>query len=165
MAQLELQTAPKWLKKSRLTKIATPAHFVANYRIESSMNINGNFNYENSVNNQRQREGVDDEQSSLWEAMPLPWGTRVYLNGKATPFINLRGNLYFQCRLIKYGDCRTVDISTGNEVTDDISEYCEKKNESEDNEHQGTEKKIEVRSPKIENIKAILYQDQRLEIV
>jgi hypothetical protein len=139
-ATLELLTVPPF-------KTSAPSHFqdIRNFCI---YNIQGNFIYENAVNNQRQREGVDDETSDRWLSMPLPWGNRVTFLGKATPIIEYKGNLYFQCRVIKVTDGHYLSIQNNQEVEyDTLKDYLPKP--KEDSGRQGVEKAIQVRRKSI----------------
>jgi len=90
VCSMELTTIVKTNKKSRATKIPFAETFKG--EIFRSYKEFGNFNwsYENAVNNQRDREGVEEE----FTAKSLPWGE--WLAGGENKVISHKGSYYLR---------------------------------------------------------------------
>lgn len=167
IAALETVTIPKWLQKHRNTFQTRPTYF-DDIKYFAHTNVMGNWVYENAVNNQRQREGVDDEDSPRWEAQPLPWGYRMILDGKSTPFIihqpigQPAAKIYFQARQLSVQDSYFFDQKTGQKIDNSVVEpYLGEKPKSN---RQGIENTIQVRTYHIESIQAVIYSGIRYEV-
>jgi len=110
--------------------------------------VNGiiNFNYGNSVNRQRTREG------SVPNFQPLPrkWGTRL----PGVPLVEHKGKLYLEIKIERSIDHEYL-TPQGHAITEDmLRPWLQKSSSNKD--HQGLEKELILRDYKLENIKAII---------
>jgi hypothetical protein len=67
-------------------------------RVLKHSQVNGmvNWHYENSVNNQREREGHGE----IFEALPRKWGTRIKRpDGTLTPLVEHKGQWYLEVKV------------------------------------------------------------------
>lgn len=127
-------------------------------RVWRVSHVNGqvNFNYENAVNKQREKEGVEEE----FVARPRKWGTRL----DSGPFISHvrqsdgHHELYLELRVLNVIET-TYRNEKGDLMTDaQIWTYI-KKNKSQ-LEHQMISKEIVVRDYNVKNIIAITLDNQ-----
>ena len=117
----------------------------------SKINTMVGANYENIVNNQREREGLEKD----FEAKPLPWGHFV----KENVLIEHNGNYYLRAYdhmgAAAVYNKKEYSWSDGTEVTeeewDNLQQFFSDKKE-DDNHLQGTERRIEPRPYKLDNI-------------
>lgn len=113
---------------------------------ETVMNITLNFNYENSVNSQRTKEGTEND----FEALPRKWGQRVpntclvMHNGKI--YIEVKANGKPQSTSFISPDGTTIEKSL-------LLPFLPVKKSNA--EHQGVEKEIILRDYSLENITGI----------
>jgi len=113
-----------------------------------------NFHYANAVNNQREREGVEE----MFEAQPRVWGERI----DKTPLVKHKGSFYIEMKVEDVKDSKFVD-NDGNEVSRDKLKpflYENKKPST-----QGTEKIIFIRDYKVDSIKKIRMYGEEYVIV
>jgi hypothetical protein len=116
--------------------------------------INGvvNFNYENSVNRQREREGSETD----FVAEERKWGHRI--NG--TPVVKHKDKYYLEVKVE-----RVLDSSyelNGNVVNyEDLKPFFYAKGES----RQGVENEIKLRDFSLDSLKALKYNGELFEIV
>ena len=116
--------------------------------------VNGivNFNYENSVNRQRGREGSETD----FEAVERKWGRRI--NG--TPVIEHKNKYYLEVKVE-----RTLD--TEYKLGDDIVSYENLKPYfyARSVNQQGVENEIKVRDFSLDSLKGLKYNGELFEIV
>jgi hypothetical protein len=117
--------------------------------------VNGvvGFIYQNSVNNQRGREGKE----SNFEAEPRKWGVRI--NG--TPIVEHKGKKYLEVKVERYLDSEYYHGKTKLNV-DDIKPYMYAKKKPA---NQGLEKVVQVRDFNIDNIKSVKYAGDLYEVI
>ena len=114
--------------------------------------VNGmiGWDYANSVNNQREREGGTAD----FVAHKRTWGERI----DGTPLVEHKGNYYLEMKVQKSLDCRFEDAS-GSELDDDtvdmVKTFLPVKKQSET---QQTEKPIILCDYKVAGILSITYK-------
>jgi len=111
------------------------------------VSLNGavGFSYENSVNLQRDREGVEEE----FIAHKRAWGTLM----EGAKFVEHKGNYYLQLKVENSTD--PVYLHEGQIVTkENINTWLPKKSASS---RQGLEKHVIIRDVKLDNIKTITF--------
>lgn len=139
MATITMETEPAMRK--------TNNPYYGNVTKRTTMNITMNFSYENSVNNQRTKEGSDN----TFQASPRKWGERI----PGTCFVTHKGFTYMEVK------ANGAPQSTEYFLTDngqpiakaDLELYLQEK--SSNAAHQGVEKEIILRDIKITNIREI----------
>jgi len=113
------------------------------------------WNYSNSVNNQRAREGHDEH----FEALPRPWGERI----SGTPLVEHNGKYYLEVKVERILDVSYVRAADGSLVTyDEIVMFLPVKRV---NERAETEKNIYPTDYAIENIREIKLDGVVYEVV
>jgi hypothetical protein len=113
-------------------------------RKRSYVSITLGFNYSNSVNRQRTKEGVEPD----FEALPRKWGTRI----PKTSLVEHKGELYLETKINRVID--TKYILDGQEVQyGDIEQYLRAKPQSSG--RQGVNNEIILRDYKLSSIVAI----------
>jgi hypothetical protein len=108
--------------------------------------INGmiGFRYENSVNNQLAREGVEAD----FVSHPRKWGNRI----EGTPLVEHKGTHYLEVKIEKVYD--TKYILDGKEVSKDVvAQHLRPAKEGSG--RQGTEKAVILRDYKLDSITAL----------
>lgn len=109
------------------------------------------FDYENAVNNQREREGVlTDFQSQSSYARPV-----FRLDGTFTPFAEhkVSGKRYLRIRPLSHGETKYVDNNTGQEISKEtLKPWLPVKTASAT---QGTEKEVAFRLFELDSIKSV----------
>ena len=106
-----------------------------------SVNTVSNANYTNSVNRQREREGLEAD----FMALPRTWGERI---GKS-PVIQHKGQFYFSVHINTVTTDVTYQDVDGNDVAkEDFAEFLPKPSAS----RQGVENEVITRDYKIESI-------------
>lgn len=117
------------------------------WNIEKVSVVNGiiNFIYANSVENQREREGLDLEE---FEPQPRMWGERI----PDTPLVEHKGNYYLEVKVENV--LETVYVDSGGNVVDreEIEEFLYSSSQPST---QKTEKEIILRDYKIQNLEQI----------
>lgn len=110
-----------------------------------------NFQYKNSVENQREREQGEDFEP--FEPEPRSWGSRV----EGTPLVEHKGRYYLEVKL-EERESRFVDLE-GNEIPrEEIEEFLYSSSQPST---QKTEKEIRLRDFKISSIEEInVYGDE-----
>jgi len=151
----EALTPVKALKKSRLTKVATPANVEQAQKFIMTTVSLGN-NYEAAVNNRLVKEGKEaDFQADRTYCLPVNSSLILYKHKDREQFyLRVYPNL---CHAFKYevyvidGDGRRHSPS---EFQDLYAEFLPPKREEEDEEmsHQGLANPVMVRNYKVENI-------------
>lgn len=137
-ATLTLSTDPKMVQKDRVTKEANP--YFGRVRKVARHNVCINSSYENSVNNQRVREGGQKD----FVAQERAWGVHI-----SPAIIEHKGNHYLHSKLEKTLDTLYVD-DQGKEVDLAVLQpYLPKVYESKT---QDLDKEVIVFSPSIENV-------------
>lgn len=132
----------------RLRKTGNPH---SNVRKVSRVNVCIGFQYANSVNNQREREGSDPD----FEAAPRQWGIRI--PGTVLVKHEGSGKVYLETKVERSLDYRYI-LPNGQDIPEDmIAPFLPKRAESE---RQETAKPILVRDYAIENIKAIALKGE-----
>lgn len=98
--------------------------------------------YENSVNNQRQREGLEPD----FEAMPRAWGERI----KGTPLVLHKDRHYLEVKVERNLDTTYYRASDGEEIPEEeVKPFLPARSK---NERAGTEKDIRLADYGIDNI-------------
>jgi len=158
-AMLFLNTDARLLRKSKYDKTDKNTYEKGQVRKISYMSIMAGAEYENVVNNQRIRENHPE----YFEAAEKVWGRR--LNGSKTVMEHVNKdkeyNLYFQVIIptkINPHAPKTkrffIDNTTGEKIdTKTIECFMPKKSKSK---RQETEKEILFRTPKVENVLALV---------
>jgi hypothetical protein len=106
----------------------------------SRVNVTIGFNYQNSVNNQRQREGSDTD----FESLPRKWGERI----KGTPLVSHNGNMYLEAKVEKTLDHMYINTHGQNIPDDLIAPFLPKHGET----RQELDKEVILRDYKIDSI-------------
>ena len=104
-----------------------------------------NHRYENSVNNQRAREGNEAE----FTAKPRKWGTRF----PGTPFVTHKGRAYLDCGIQRSLSCEYITDKGRTLTPDDVKPFQSDKGSNA--EHQGVEKEIILRDYGVDTIESI----------
>ncbi len=114
--------------------------------------VNGiiNFIYANSVENQREREGLDLDQ---FEPQPRRWGNRIF----NTPLVRHKGSYYLEVKVENVFETTYVN-SNGDEVDrEEIEEFLYSSSQPST---QKTEEEIVLRDYKIQNLEQVkMYGD------
>jgi hypothetical protein len=120
---------------------------------ESTVNAQINFNYENAVNNRREKEGSDRD----FQTAGLKWGNKNHNNS----IVYNNGQWYLQVRVLKgYGTRYFVD---GKETPkSEIEAYLPVKKEGSG--RQGVEDEIIIRTYKLDNINSITMNGSVVQI-
>jgi hypothetical protein len=156
----------KQLEKKLMSIVgATPATIVAetDYKMNktnnpyygevtkiTTANVFINFNYQNSVNKARIKEGNEE----VFEAHSRKWGERI----TGTPLIMHKGVFYLEARLLSTDKTRSALFHLGQPINKALlSPYVTEKKSSA--EHQGVseENVIVMRDYKVENIREIRF--------
>lgn len=112
-----------------------------------------NFVYENSVNNQREREGLEAD----FESHPRRWGSRV----DGTPLVEHKGRFYLEVN-VQSSESRYVD-NMGREVPrEELEEFFGSRSSSS---RQGVEDKVILRDYKISSINQINMFGQQYDVI
>jgi hypothetical protein len=111
--------------------------------------VNGmiGFRYENSVNNQLDREGKEAD----FVAKPRKWGTHI----EGTPLVEHKGNYYLELKVENSLDYRYESIAGIELDKDEINKQLPPKKSYP---NQGTDKAIILRDYKVENILSMTYR-------
>lgn len=113
------------------------------------------WNYTNSINNQRAREGHEEH----FESLPRSWGKRI--NG--TPLVEHNGKYYVEVKVERILEVSYVRNSDGSLVTyDEISMFLPKKRV---NERAETEKNIYPTDYAVDNIREIKIDGVVYEVI
>lgn len=132
----------------KMRKTGNPYH--GGIKKVSRSHVQLNSLYENAVNNQRKREGVEE----AFEAEPRKWGERIYReDGTVTTFVKHNGKLYIEARVLKSleTDYLFEGVSIPSEL---VKPYLYSGGESS---RQGVEKQVILRDYSVENIKQITF--------
>jgi hypothetical protein len=115
-----------------------------------------NFHYGNAVNNQREREGIEEE----FNAQPRRWGTRI----EKTPLIEHNGAFYIEVKVEGVVDAPTfINVESGEEIAKEtLQEWLPARSKPTT---QGTEKEIMVRDFKVDSITQINMYGEEFEVV
>lgn len=123
-------------------------------RVVKISRVNGmlNWNYENAVNAQCDREEKDAD----FEAYPRKWGKRL----TRTPLVAHNGNLYVELKVQRSLECRYETLDGRPVEADAIAPYLSGNSAS----RQGVDREIILRDYAVENITAITIDGIRHEI-
>lgn len=127
-------------------------------KITKQSYLNGavGFNYENSVNNQREREG----QEADFEAKQRAWG-QLLEGGK---FVEHKGAFYLQLKVENVKDESVKYLNEGVIISKDkLAEWLPKRNVGTG--RQATEQEIVIRDIKLANIKTIKFGKKEYEVI
>lgn len=114
-------------------------------------NVNINFIYANAVNNQRKREaGEDEEAPETFVPHARKWGQRIQVDGKNTPLIEHKGNVYLEAKPNGKPQSEEFFCDGLPIKKEDIALYLKEK--SSNKEHQGVEKEIFIMDYNLANI-------------
>lgn len=139
------------LTDARLLKTGNPFGKVMKL---SRVNVVINHKYENSVNNQRTREG----NAADFTAQPRKWGERV----KGTPFVTHNGRVYLECGVQKTLSHEYL-MSCGERLTDlQVAPFQPTKASNAD--HQGVEREIILRDYAIDTLQNIVIDGETYAI-
>ena len=135
------------LTETDLEMLKTANPYVGRVKKRVMSNVVINFIYANSVNNQREKEGVEPN----FMAQPRMWGVRI--NG--TPFVLHKDKRYLECRFLKASS--PTYVLDGREVVDQatidsITSFIPNRHHLS---YQGVKKEIALMDYKMESIKAI----------
>ena len=117
--------------------------------------VNGvlGYNYENSVNNQREREGKDSD----FQQEERRWGVRL-----DRVWVSHKGELYFTVKVERSLEEPRYFTESGVELSrDEVKPYLPKKSKSS---RQGTDKEIIHREYKLSSLRGITMNRQTFEI-
>ena len=116
--------------------------------------INGivGFIYENSVNNQRAREGKEKD----FNSQDRVWGTRI----SGTPIVEHKGKKYLEVKVEKYLDTEYYCGSSTIDVNDIKPHMYAKKKP----QNQGLEKVVQLRDFNLDNIKELRYNGETYSV-
>jgi hypothetical protein len=106
------------------------------------------FRYQNSVNNQREREGKDTD----FVAMPRKWG--VHIDG--TPLIEHNGKYYLECKVERVIESNYL---LDGELADDevIEPYLAERSKSS---RQNLDREVIPITPSLENIEVLVMNGE-----
>jgi len=136
-------------------------------RVHKFTRVNGvvGFSYQNSVNNQRQREASPDtieeaEAVPTFHALPRKWGQRI----QGTALVEHKDSVYVEVKVEKIVDhFYTVDGKlVGEKQFDEIESFLQKKSPSA---RQEVEREVVLRDYKIENVKAVRVAGKQFNVV
>ena len=129
--------------------------FYGRVKKQTVINVMLNFIYANSVNNQREKEG--NEQEFIPHARK--WGERI----QGTTLVQHKGSIYVEYKA--NGKPQSIEYFVdGTKVSKElISLYLTKSNSN--TEHQGIEKEVILRDVNINNIKAIKINKEEYIII
>jgi len=115
-----------------------------------------NFRYTNAVNNQRDREGIDE----AFEAQPRRWGVHV----PDTPLIEHKGAFYIEMKVEGITeDPVFFNAVTGVEIAKpEIEEWLPARRKAQT---QGTETEVVVRDFKVASIRGITMYGEEFEVI
>lgn len=112
-----------------------------------NFNATINFHYENSVNNQRIREG----KQPVFEAMERTWGKRrLTEDNRLTPLVDHDGKVYLECKIEKI--IETKYFMYGKEIEASVIEPLLRESTAS---RQGLEKEVVLRDYDLDNINTI----------
>jgi hypothetical protein len=120
----------------------------------SRVNICVNWNYSNSVNLQRMREGNED----AFVPQPRKWGTRI----PHSPFVEHKGQLYLEAKIEKSLDYHYENANGDTIENSIVNPYLPQRKQSST---QQTEKEIILRDYNVENIVSIAMQGETYLVI
>lgn len=140
---------PGCLVKHRETKVPFP--YPGLTKVSRVNGIIG-FRYTNSVNNQREREGLEKD----FVAQPRKWGIHMYDGPNMTPLVFHKGKTYLEVKVQRVLDTR---YEWQNRVipAEELEGYLPAKRESS---RQGVENLVILRDYDVNNIEEITMQGQ-----
>jgi hypothetical protein len=136
-------TEPDWLAARE-----TGENPYKNHVVKRSV-VNGviNWKYENSVNNQRAREGLSPD----FESLPRKWGERIH----GTPWVEHKGKTYLELKVENVLSTTYVD-ENGVELNSELVKHYIKPSHS-GGERQGVEREVILRDYNLNNIVAFTW--------
>lgn len=144
---IETETDPRMRK----TNNPYSGHIVKRSKVNGMIG----WNYTNSVNNQRDREGNREE----FVAKPRKWGQRII----GTPLVEHKESYYLELKVERAMGSTFVDVRTGNEVPKEtLLEWLPKPSTSS---RQDVEKEIILRDYKLDSIVKIRINKNEYQIV
>lgn len=154
-ATVTYETDPKMVKKHRETKMPNPYDGLVVKR--TTINVTLGFDYTNSVNNQKEREG----QARDFVAQPRTWGERI----KGTTLVSHKDAIYLEAKINgKPQENIFISIDTRQPIDKSILQpYLPVASTSEG--RQGTEKEIVMRDIKLSSIKEIKLKGEHYVII
>lgn len=155
-ATIVIETRPKLNKFARTPDANNnkqPNPFFGQIVKRTRMNVMVNVNYENSVNRQRDREGV----TAAFESHQRNWGTHI-----SPSVIEYNDRFYLQYKLEKRYEAEYIDKRTGNNINlNQLLDYMPPKSKSK---IQGTDKEIILNNVKISNVIHMNVAGDKIEI-
>lgn len=127
-------------------------------KITKASYLNGavGFDYEASVNKQREREGIEE----TFEAKPRAWGT-VMEGGK---FVEHNGNYYLQLKVENVGKGSVQYFNEGMPIDEEkLADWLPKKKEGSG--RQEVENEVIIRDIKLSSIKSIKFGGEEYEVI
>lgn len=121
--------------------------------------VNGmiGYNYQNSVNLQREREGKESD----FQAEARAWGERLTIDGKPTPFVEHKGNHYLTVKVERAVQKPRYFDASGNEIpASELEPYFYAQGQS----RQELDKEVIPRDYKLESLVAIRLGGVRYEL-
>ncbi len=155
-ATIVTETRPKMNKFARTpdvngNRVSNP--FLDKVVKRTRMNVFLNFNYENSVNNQRDRE----QKEKTFESQQRSWGEHV-----SPSLIVHRGEHYLQYKLQKRYEAEYIDTDTGERITlDQLTDYMPPRSASRT---QGVDKQIIVLTTKVNNLIELNTAGEKIQV-
>lgn len=133
------------LVTNTLPKLKSPM----NGKVRKIAQVNGMINwiYENAVNRQRIKEGIEPD----FIAFPRQWGIRI----RGTPFVEHNGKMYLELKREKVLSEEYYNL-LGDTITEQIENYLIPSGRS----RQGVIKQIVLRDYAIESIESVIYSGQ-----
>ena len=149
------ESAPKMLVKSKIDKVANPFRDdVIKHRVH---NVMLNFDYTNSVNRQRAREGKEDAGEFVAQA---GWGEHT---GDNRIIVELHGREYIQVKLQKVIKTEYRQISNGSMIdAATLSEFFSTRKPSS---NQGVDRAVDVLKIKVDNVLEFRHAGEVYEII
>ena len=149
-----IESPVKMAKGGRAGRPVNPYHD----QITKQSYLNGavGFDYEASVNKQRDRENIEE----AFEAKPRAWG-QLMEGGK---FVEHKGNYYLQLKVENVGQDSVQYLQNGEPINKDLlTEWLPKKKEGSG--RQEVENEVIVRDIKLDSIKSIKFGNEEYEVV
>lgn len=149
----EAETDARCVKKNRETGEPRPEEWGAKILKRSRVNGVLGYDYENSVNNQRSREGKDSD----FQKEERRWGVRL-----DRVWVSHKGELYFTIKVERSLESPRYFTESGVEIpAEDVKPYLPKKSSSS---RQGTDKEIIHREYKLSSLRGITINKVSYEI-
>lgn len=150
-ATITTVTEPKMNKKGN--------PFYGRTKKRATSNVTLNFNYANSVNNQRNKEADLDKEPEIFVPHARKWGERI----DGTCLVQHKGEVYAEMKF--NGKPSNIEYFVDGQLTEKKELALWLTEPKSNAEHQGVEKEIILRDVKLSNIAEIKLKGEQYEII